>query len=47
MDLERMTTGRGKRLMIAAAAASLFGFAFALPATLVRAGTGTVHPGPL
>ncbi|RNJ47321.1 cytochrome-c peroxidase [Mesorhizobium erdmanii] len=42
-----MTTGRGKRLMIAAAAASLFGLAVALPATLVRAGTGTIHPGPL
>jgi len=33
--------------MIAAAAASLFGFAIALPATLVRAGTGSVQPGPL
>ena len=33
--------------MIAAAAASLFGLAAILPATFVRAGTGSVHPGPL
>lgn len=33
--------------MVAAAAASLFAFAITLPATFVRAGTGTVHPGPL
>ncbi|WP_202326816.1 cytochrome-c peroxidase [Mesorhizobium sp. 113-3-9] len=42
-----MTTGRGKRLMIAAAAASLFGLALAWPQTLVHAGSGSVHPGPL
>lgn len=33
--------------MIAVAAASLSGFTFALPATLVGAGPGSVHPGPL
>ncbi|QND63628.1 cytochrome-c peroxidase [Mesorhizobium loti] len=42
-----MPTGRWKSLMIAAAAASIFGFAATLPATLVRAGTGSVHPGPM
>jgi len=47
MDWEAMTTGRGKRLMIAAAAASLFGLALAWPQTLVHAGSGSVHPGPL
>lgn len=33
--------------MIAAAAASLFGLALAWPQTLVHAGSGSVHPGPL
>lgn len=33
--------------MIAAAATSIFGFAVPLPATVVRAGTGSVHPGPM
>jgi cytochrome c peroxidase len=45
--LKPMMTGRWKSLMIAAAAASIFGFAVTLPATLVRAGTASVHPGPL
>ncbi|KRB33546.1 cytochrome C peroxidase [Mesorhizobium sp. Root695] len=42
-----MTTGGWKSLMIAAAATSIFGFAVPLPATVVRAGTGSVHPGPM
>lgn len=33
--------------MIAAVAASAFGLAITVPATIVRAGAGSVHPGPL